>query len=84
MFMLLGIWAIGPLAIAATMQVLGGKFLDVENIQSFFMLWAFFPATTFMMSTYSGSLGGLILTTVMLLILSIVAGIKMRASNNAN
>ena len=76
LFMLLGIWALGPLAIAVTMQAQGGKFLDVDNIQGFFMLWAAFPATTFMMSTYSGSLGGLIITTIMLFLLAIVAGRK--------
>lgn len=57
LFMLLGIWALGPLAIAVTMQFLGGTFLDIEKLQGFFMLWAAFPATTFIMSTYSGSLG---------------------------
>lgn len=83
LFMLLGVWALGPLAIAATMQFLGGKFLDIGNLQSFLVLWVMFPATTFMMATYSGSLGGLIITTVLLLILSLVAANRQRASNNS-
>jgi hypothetical protein len=81
LFMLLGIWALGPLAIAVTMQFLGGTILDIDKLQGFLMVWAAFPASTFMMSTYSGSLGGLIISTILLLILSLVASSKRRASN---
>jgi hypothetical protein len=81
LFMLLGIWALGPLAIAATMQVLGGRFLEPDQLQGFWLVWAAFPATTFIMATYSGSLGGLIITTFLLLVVSIIAGFRHKASN---
>jgi len=83
LFMMLGVWALGPLLMGITAQLQGGTFLELEKLGQFFMVWVMFPATTFMMSTYSGSLGGLIITTIMLFILSSVGRSKLKASNNA-
>ena len=80
--MLLGIWALGPIGIAIPGQFNGGSFLDVDKIDTFLMLWAIFPASTFIMSTYSGSLGGVILVTVSLLIVALRASKNHKASNN--
>jgi uncharacterized membrane protein len=81
LFMLLGIWMLGPLAIAIGIWPAGGKFLEAEQLGGFFMLWAMFPITTFIMSTYSGSLGGVGLSTLVLLTAAAVSAVKHRASN---
>ena len=82
LLMLLGIWALGPIGIAIPGQFNGGSFLDADKIDTFLMLWAIFPASTFIMSTYSGSLGGIILVTVSLLIVALRASKSHKASNN--
>lgn len=79
--MIIGIWMMSPLAIAIIMQPLGGEFLDFDNLGSLLFMWSIFPIATFMMSTYSGSLGGLIITTLMLIIIALVAGVRYSASN---
>lgn len=81
LFMLLGIWAFGPLGIATGMVPLGGTFLHAEKIEGFLWLWLMFPASTFMMSTYSGSLGGVLLVTLALLVCAIIGGRGLAASN---
>jgi len=83
LFMLFGVWALGPLLMGITAQLQGGTFLEAGKIGQFLIVWAMFPATTFMMSTYSGSLGGLVISTIMLFILSSVGSNKLKASNKA-
>jgi len=83
LLMLLGIWSLGPLGIAIPGQFNGGSFLDPDQINTFFTMWAIFPVSTFIMSTYSGSLGGVILVTILLLIISSVASAKYKTSNKA-
>src|SRR5258706_5401351 len=65
--MLLGIWTVGPLAIAAAMQPLGGRLLNPDQVQHLLVLWAMFPASTYIMATYSGSLLGLLIASFILL-----------------
>ena len=67
LLMVVGIWGFGPLAMAIGAQAQGGSFLDTENLAMFFKMWLMFPVTNIVMSTYSGSLGGLFLVTVGLL-----------------
>jgi len=81
MFMLLGIWLLGPLAIAIGMVPAGGKFLEPEQLSGFLMLWAMFPIATFTMSTYSGSLGGVGLVTLILLLAAAISGARGKTSN---
>jgi hypothetical protein len=81
LFMLLGIWALGPLGIAIGMVPSGGTFLRAEKIDGFLWLWLMFPASTFMMSTYSGSVGGVILVTLALLVCAFIRGRGLTASN---
>src|SRR5919106_3368298 len=59
-----GIWLFGPLAMTIGGSLMGGKFVSPEQLQSFFIVWAAFPLTTFMLATYRGSLGGLIFATL--------------------
>lgn len=67
LLMLFGIWFFGPLAIGISVTPAGGTFFTPDNLSNFFYLWSIFPATTFMMSTYSGSLGGVLIATIVLL-----------------
>ena len=73
LFMLLGIWASGPLGIAAGMVPHGGTFLEAYNLPKFFTLWAIFPLSTWTMSAYSGSLGGVFVVTIALLFAAVLA-----------
>jgi len=82
LFMLLGIWMLGPLAIAIGALPVGGKFLQIEQLGSFLMLWAMFPISTFIMSTYSGSLGGIGLATLVLLVAAVVSSVRRKASSS--
>lgn len=84
LFMLLGIWVIAPLAIAVGMIPAGGKFFEPDQLESFFMIMAFFPMGTITMSTYSGSLGGVGLVTLLLLIVSVMPSIQKNTSNKAH
>jgi hypothetical protein len=43
----------------------------MANIDTFFFMWLNFLVSTFIMSTYSGSLGGIILITISLLIIAL-------------
>ena len=81
--MLLGIWMIGPVAIAVSVQSHGGTFLSPTSITDFIRLWAIFPASTFIMSTYSGSLGGVALITLALLLIAVIQAKRIVASNKA-
>ena len=74
--MLLGIWIVGPLAMAIGTIPFGGTFLDPDQLDSFLMMWAAIPMTTIMMATYSGSLGGVGLATFMLLAAAIASGFR--------
>jgi hypothetical protein len=76
MFMLLGIWALGPIAIAIGAIPTGGTFLERANLAGFLAIWAIFPISTWMMATYSGSLGGLGLATLSLLLAARIQGVR--------
>ena len=81
LFMILGIWLFGPLGIAIGAIPGGGTFLESVNLRDFFALWAVFPVSTYIMSAYSGSLAGLALTTILLVIFAMIARRKQIASN---
>jgi len=82
LFMLLGIWVVAPLAIAIGMIPAEGKFFESGQIENLLMILVYFPMATISMSTYSGSLGGIGLVTISLLIIATIAGIRGYASNN--
>jgi len=79
--MLIGIWLLGPLAIAIGVQPHGGTFFSSSNVQDFLKMWAYMPASTFMMSTYSGSLGGLLITSIILIVAASFNGVKQIIAN---
>ncbi len=76
LFMLVGIWFLGPLGMGIGAIPTGGTFFESLNLKMLLSVWAVFPLSTWVMSAYSGSLGGLLLTTIMLFILTIIEGIK--------
>lgn len=78
LFMLLGIWLLGPFAIAIGIMPAGGKFLETGHLGEFMMLWALFPVSTFIMSTYSGSLGGVGLATLGLVVAAAYSAVRSK------
>ena len=82
LWMLLGVWALGPLGVAVGMIPFGGTFLTAEHAREFLALWLWFPATTFIMSTYSGSLGGVLLVTIALLACAAIRSPRFTTTSN--
>jgi hypothetical protein len=68
-----GIWAFGPVAFLAWVGVTGGgEFLLASPLGWGAMAFTIvvFPATTFMVATYDGSLGALIFSTLVLILVA--------------
>ena len=63
---LLGIWLFGPLMMSVGATASGGGFSQPNGWQLVLMGTCLFPVFTFMMSTYDGTLGALLLTTALL------------------
>jgi hypothetical protein len=66
LFLGTGVWILGPLSMTLAATFLGGGFSKgngVENV-GYVLLLTVFPPGTFMMSTYDGSLGALILMSI--------------------
>jgi len=66
LFAVLGIWLLGPLMLLFSSTFSGGGFSKPGGWQTFLLMTRWFPAFTFMMSTYDGTLGALLLITVLL------------------
>lgn|SRR5262249_1430176 len=65
---LLGMWILGPLAMFVSATAGGGGFATQDWWVALPVLTALFPLTTFMMATYDGSLGGLLLGSAALIL----------------
>ena len=65
----LGIWLLGPLMLLISATFSGGGFSKPAGWQTLLLMTRWFPAFTFMMSTYDGTMGALLLITVLLPIL---------------
>jgi peroxiredoxin len=80
--MLLGIWLLGPLFMFIGASFSSGGFYapNVFGSRLVFLLWTIvtFPAATFMMATYDGALGALLIVTLTL----ILVWIPKRKSSN--
>ena len=63
LFMLLGIWAAGPPALALAQLRYGGGLFN----EDFWGLWAMFPITTWVLSAYAGCIAGLVIASGYLL-----------------
>lgn len=81
LFMIVGIWVFGPLGIAIGAIPTGGTFLTAGNIKGFLTLWAGFPISTWLMAPYSGSVGAIFLSPVILLILTLINARKQRTKS---
>ena len=66
---LAGIWMMGPLAMFVGAAATGGGFVRETWWRELAMLTVMFPFTTFSFSTYDGSLYGVLLATVALLLI---------------
>ena len=72
LFMLLGIWMLGPICMTIGATFSGGGFS--HPVDRMFVVWLtiftiFFPIYTFIMATYDGTLLGLLLTSILLIIM---------------
>jgi len=79
-FMLIGIWFFGPIGMGIGAMPTGGTFFSSGNLKGLLTLWAAFPLTTWMMSAYSGSMFGIIITTFILLLLTAHEGSEASAA----
>jgi hypothetical protein len=70
LFALVGIWFFGPLMMSCGASFSGGGFSQPNGWHVMLMGTGLFPVFTFMMSTYDGTLGALLLTTALLPFLS--------------
>jgi hypothetical protein len=70
LFALVGIWLFGPLMMSVGATFSGGGFSQPDGWHVVFMGTSLFPVFTFMMSTYDGTLGALLLITASLPFLS--------------
>ncbi len=64
----LGVWVLGPLLMSVSNTLGGGGFAKPGAWIAVPALTVFFPLTTIMMATYDGSLGGLMLGSVALVV----------------
>lgn len=71
LFLAAGVWLLGPLSMTLANTFLGAGFSTGNSVGNvgWVLLLTVFPPGTFMMSTYDGSLGALILMSVLMLIL---------------
>jgi hypothetical protein len=79
-FMFIGIWFFGPLGMGIGAMPTGGTFFSSGNFKGILTLWAAFPLTTWMMSAYSGSMFGILITTFILLLFTANEGSKASAA----
>lgn len=66
----LGLWVSGPAAMLTGATATGGGFAKPDAWTTLALFTALFPVVTFSMSAYDGSLFGVLITSVALLVLS--------------
>ncbi len=68
-FMLLGLWLSGYVAMSASLRLIGQPFFDPEQRHPtlWLLLFTAFPIYTFVMSTYYGSLLALTVATILMI-----------------
>jgi hypothetical protein len=76
LWMLLGIWMLGPICTTAAASFSGGGFSQAGAWHMIFLGIVFFVPLTFVMSAYDGSLAALVLVTVSFLIAAITFILK--------
>jgi hypothetical protein len=75
---LLGMWSLGPFAILINFTAAGGGYAGQQSVLELLQLAIMFPVTTWMMAAYDGSIGGLMLSSVLLFGAVIFALLKGR------
>jgi len=85
LFLLLGIWLLGPLMMSVGATFSGGGFSKPDSWQFVLIGTTLFPVFTFMMSAYDGTLGALLLTTAVLPFLPMLGSLfdRRRLRENA-
>lgn len=68
LFLGIGVWLLGPLCMMFAWTFVGGGFAKMEGV-GYMLLCSVFPPGTFMMSTYDGSLGALVLVSILVVVL---------------
>jgi hypothetical protein len=74
LFAVLGIWLFGPVMMSVSWSSTGGGFSHPDSSHSVLIETCMFPVFTFIMSTYDGTLGALLLTSVLLPSMSMLSG----------
>ncbi|MEW6128913.1 MAG: hypothetical protein AB1757_17885 [Acidobacteriota bacterium] len=63
-FLLLGIWILGPLYMMVEASFLGGGFTSSEGLRVVFLGTLLFPIFTPILATHKGTLGAIVITTL--------------------
>lgn len=79
LFAVLGIWLFGPVMMAVSASNTGGGFSRPDGLHVVLVETCMFPVFTFIMSTYDGTLGALLLTTILLPSMSALSGRSKQA-----
>ena len=74
LFAVLGIWLFGPVMMWVSASNTGGGFSRPDGLHFVLVGTCMFPVFTFIMSTYDGTLGALLLTSVLLPSISALSG----------
>src|SRR5260370_7698704 len=74
LFAVLGIWLFGPVMMSVSASNTGGGFSLPDGLHFVLVGTCMFPVFTFIMSTYDGTLGALLLTTVLFPFISPFSG----------
>jgi hypothetical protein len=84
LLMLLGIWVGGPIYMVLKLPFQATE--NIEMIPTKAWVWTFliFPLSTFSYSTYSGALGGLIISTVALFLVTALVRRRRSSPNHAS
>ncbi len=70
----LGIWLFGPVMMSVSASNSGGGFSRPDGLHFVLVGTCVFPVFTFIMSTYDGTLGALLITSVLLPLMSALSG----------
>jgi hypothetical protein len=74
LFAVLGIWLFGPVMMSVSASNSGGGFSRPDGLHFVLVGSCVFPVFTFIMSTYDGTLGALLITSVLLPLMSALSG----------
>lgn len=85
--LVMGIWILGPLGCMTDGSVSGGGFTTMKSLddyKEFFLMILVFPVSTISGSTYAGTLGALLIFTLLSIALVLFDGYKILAKRNSS